>query len=203
MIWEAEQIRDYLFRSIYGSFATARRNDPEKLAKHELRHVNYILGKRESRRLMGDYIMTQMDCWDTPRKPDKVCVTSNPFDIHVPTERYDFRIKVDERYGGLGKRKDYDIPFRSLYSRNVRNLMMAGRCISATHIAHSSTRVMNTGSQTGIAVGAAAFLCKRYDIGPREVGREHIEELQDIVFGRGGYADSLKPRQHARQGSRQ
>ena len=193
MIQEAEEIRDYLFRSIYGSFATAKRNEAEKLAKYELQHVNYILGKRESRRLMGDYIMTQMDCWDTPTKPDKVAVTSNPFDMHIPSEKYDFKIHVDERWG-LGKRKDYDIPFRSLYSRNVTNLMMAGRCISVTHIAHSSTRVMNTGSQTGVAVGAAAFLCKRHNAIPRVVGRQHIKELQDIVFATGTYINALKPK---------
>lgn len=193
MIWEAEEIRDYLFRSIYGSFATAKKNSPEKLANHELKHVVHILGKRESRRLMGDYIMTQMDCWDTPRKPDNVGISNNPFDVHIPRKDYDFRIHVDESYGGLGKRKDADIPFRSLYSRNVSNLMMAGRCMSVTYIAHSSTRVMNTGSQTGIAVGAAAFLCNRYNMTPREIGKKHIKELQAIVFAEGKYADALKP----------
>jgi len=191
MIQESEGIRDYLLRSIYGAFATAKQKDPEKMAKYGLHNVNYILGKRESRRLVGDYVMTQMDCWDTPTKPDKIAVTSNPFDLHVPSEKYDFKIQVDERWS-LNKRKDYEIPFRSLYSRNVTNLMMAGRCISVTHVAHSSTRVMNTGSQTGVAVGAAAFLCKRYKADPRTVGREHIKELQDIVFGRGNYAGALE-----------
>jgi len=198
MIDEAEEIRDYLLRSIYGSFATAKHNGVVtrvrgRIDNYELQHVNYILGKRESRRLMGDYIMTQMDCWDTPTKPDRIGVTSNPFDIHIPSEKYDFKINVDKRWG-LGKRKDYDIPFRSLYSRNVTNLMMAGRCISVTHIAHSSTRVMNTGSQTGVAVGAAAFLCKRHNATPRAVGRRHIKELQDIVFGKGTYVNALKPK---------
>jgi len=202
MISEAEEIRDYLFRSIYGAFATAKRVgvakpkiSVEEMATYALKHVNYILGKRESRRLLGDTIMTQMDCWETPEKADKVAVSNNPFDVHTPTEKYDFNIKVDERYGGLNKRQDCDIPFRSLYSRNVSNLMMAGRCISVTHIAHSSTRVMNTGSQTGVAVGAAAYLCKHHQVTPREIGQKHISELQDIVFGKGKYTESLKPRQ--------
>jgi len=193
MIWDAEEIRDYLFRTFYGSFAAANRKDPERLAKH-WPHFRHIMGKRESRRLMGDYIMTQMDCWDTTTKPDKVGISNNPFDVHVPSEKYDFRIHVDKRYGGLGKRKDADIPFRSLYSRNVSNLVMAGRCISVTHIAHSSTRVMNTGSQTGIAAGAAAYLCKLHGATPREVGQKRIEELQNIVFGRGRYAGALEAR---------
>jgi FAD dependent oxidoreductase len=200
MIAEAEEIRDYLFRSIYGSFATAKRVGvpkkltPEEMSTYALTHVNYILGKRESRRLLGDYVMTQLDFWETPTKDDKVAISNNPFDIHTPTEKYDFNIHVDERYGGLNKRQDCDIPFRTLYSRNVSNLLMAGRCISATHIAHSSVRVMNTGSQTGVAAGAAAYLCKRYQTTPREVGQKHISELQDIVFGKGNYADTLKPK---------
>ena len=71
---------------------------------------------------------------------------------------------------------------------------MAGRCISVTHIAHSSTRVMNTGGQTGVAVGAAAFLCTKYGGTPREIGKKHRKELQDIVFGKGQYAGALEPK---------
>jgi hypothetical protein len=194
MIHEAEEIRDYLFRSIYGSFATAKKNAPEKLANSELGHVAYILGKRESRRLVGDYIMTQMDCWDTPNKSDRVAISNNPFDVHKPNDDYDFNIYVDHHYGGLGRRKDADIPFRSLYSRNISNLLMAGRCISVTHIAHSSTRVMNTGSQTGIATGSAAYLCVLHNVSPRVLGKKHIAELQDIVFGKGEHVGALSPR---------
>jgi hypothetical protein len=189
-IWEAEEIRDRLLRAIYGSFATAKRIGKAGLAKQELAQVNYIVGKRESRRLLGDYIMTQADCWDNTEKPDKVARTNNPFDLHTPTKDCEFRITVEGP--GLSKRKDYDIPFRSLYSRNVANLMMAGRCISVTRIAHSSTRVQQTGGQTGVAVGAAAFLCRKHNATPRAVGKDHIAELQDIVFGKGDYADALK-----------
>ena len=192
-IWEAEEIRDYLFRAIFGSFATAKRQGGGELAKRALRQVNYIVGKRESRRLMGDYIMTQADCWDTTTKDDAVAKTNNPFDLHVPTKRHDFIIEVDHRWP-LNKRRDYDIPFRSLYSRNVTNLMMAGRCISTTRIAHSSTRVQNTGGQTGVAVGAAAYLCTKYNTTPRVVYKDHIKELQDIVFGKGEYVNALNPR---------
>ena len=189
-IWEAEEIRDHLLRAIYGSFATAKRVGKAGLAKQELAQVNYIVGKRESRRLLGDYIMTQADCWDNTEKPDKVARTNNPFDLHTPTKDCEFRITVEGP--GLSKRKDYDIPFRSLYSRNVANLMMAGRCISVTRIAHSSTRVQQTGGQTGVAVGAAAFLCRKHNATPRAVGKDHIAELQDIVFGKGDYTNALK-----------
>ena len=60
---------------------------------------------------------------------------------------------------------------------------MAGKHISATHVAGSSTKVMLNGGQHGVAVGAAAFLCKKHETTPRGVGKEHIQELQDIVEG--------------------
>ena len=192
MIGEAEEIRDYLFQAIYGSHYTAKKNEPDKLESYELKYIHFVLAKRESRRLLGDYIMTALDCWETPTKPDRVGISNNPFDVHKPKENYDFRIYIDETYGGLKRRKDADIPFRSLYSRNVPNLLMAGRCISVTHLAHSSTRVMNTGSQTGIASGAASYLCTLYNKDPREVGKQHIKELQDIVFNRNDYEGALK-----------
>lgn len=192
MIGEAEEIRDYLFRAIYGAFATAKKNNPAKNANLELRNVNYILGKRESRRLMGDYIMTQADSWENLTKPDKVVQGGNPFDLHVPTKNYDFQIQVDPRVS-LNDRKLFDVPFRCLYSRNVSNLMMAGRCVSATRIAHAAMRIQNTGAQDGVAVGAAAFLCRKYSATPRGIYQSHIKELQDIVFAQGDYAASLKP----------
>ena len=85
------------------------------------------------------------------------------------------------------------MPLRCLYSRNVENLMMAGRNISATHVAMGSTRVMNTGGQMGVAVGAAAWLCKKHKTTPRGVYKEHLQELLDILAARGDYAQALRP----------
>ena len=81
--------------------------------------------------------------------------------------------------GGL-----YTIPFRSLYSRNITNLMMAGRCFSCSHIGLCGPRVMKTCGQMGIATGYAAALCKKHGVAPREVGKLHITELRKLV----GYA---------------
>ena len=191
-IWEAEEIRDHLLRAIYGAFATAKKQNPEKYARHELSRVNYIAGKRESRRLLGDYIMTQADCWDDTEKPDKVAQGGNPFDLHVPTAEHDFLVEVDHQVS-LKERRLYDIPLRCLYSRNVSNLLMAGRCVSATRIAHSSMRIQNTGAQNGVAAGAAAALCVAYDMTPREVGQKHLAELQDIVFAKGLNTEPAQP----------
>jgi len=71
---------------------------------------------------------------------------------------------------------------------------MAGRCLSATRIAHSCLRLQNTGGQNGVAVGAAAFLCRKHGTTPRGLYEKHLPELQDIVFDRGPYQGALKPR---------
>ena len=78
--------------------------------------------------------------------------------------------------GGL-----YYIPFRSLYSRTIANLMMAGRCFSCSHIGLAGPRVMKTCGQMGIATGYAAALCKKHGATPREVGRQHIGELRRLI----------------------
>ena len=69
---------------------------------------------------------------------------------------------------------------------------MAGKHISVTHIAGSSTKTMLNGGQTGMATGAAAFLCKKRQVLPRDVGQNHITELQEILMEQGPYKDSLQ-----------
>ena len=75
----------------------------------------------------------------------------------------------------------YPIPYRCLYSRNVENLFMAGRCISVTHVVHGSVRVMRTTGMTGEVVGMAASLCRRHGILPREIYRNHLPELKELM----------------------
>ena len=73
----------------------------------------------------------------------------------------------------------YYIPYRSLYSKNIENLLMAGRCFSCSHVGLGGPRVMNTTGQMGVAVGYAASLCKKYNTSPRGVYENHITELQE------------------------
>ena len=187
-IRDAEEIRDYLLRAIYGSFATAKRQDPAKYANYELLWVPYVGGKRESRRLRGDYVLTQNDIQAATPFPDGVATGTWGIDLHYPTAQYDFRTTAPTT-----RVKPYRIPFRCLYSQYIDNLMMAGRCISVTHVALGSTRVMNTCGQTGVATGAAAYLCKKHAALPRGIYKGHLEELLDIVHGRGPYAGALAP----------
>jgi len=176
---DAEQIRDHMLRAIFGSFANAKKHP--KNATVELKWVAHIAGKRESRRLMGDYIYTMRDATERRQFADAVVVERRDVDAHYQLVEtgspLDFLSKALFRNTG----GDYYIPFRCLYSRNIGNLMMAGRCFSCSHIGLCGPRVMNTCGQMGIATGYAAALCKKYGASPRQVGREHIEELRKLI----------------------
>ncbi|MHC4400758.1 MAG: FAD-dependent oxidoreductase [Planctomycetota bacterium] len=182
MIGEAEEIRDHLLRAIYGTFATVKRKFPKAAEKVELERVDFVAARGESRRLMGDHILTENEIRSKGPFPDAVATGSLVFCLHYPGEEYDFRSRLD-----LTRVEPYPIPFRCLYSRNVENLMMAGRDVSATHIAYASIKLMKTGGQMGRATGAAAMLCKKYDTTPRGVYERHVEELKDVVHQRGEY----------------
>ncbi len=174
-IYDAEEIRDHLLKAIYGTFWTIKQQATN--ANRELGWVGHIAGKRESRRLIGDYVLTEHDVRNRPEFPDAVAYGTWSIDLHYTKPGpHDFITWADQR-GVPG----YWIPFRCLYSTNIDNLMMAGRCLSCTHVGLGSPRVMNTGGQMGVAAGTAAALCKRYDTNPRGVYQHHIPELHTLM----------------------
>ena len=188
MIGEAEEIRDHLLGAIIGNFANIKRRFGKATANVELARIGFIAARGESRRLMGDHILTQVDIQSQRDFPDDVATGGVVFCLHCPREDYDFRNNIQ-----FVPVEPYEIPLRCLYSRNVPNLMMAGRDISATHVAYCSIKLQKTGGQMGRAVGAAAYLCRKYGADPRDVGKKHIGELKDILAGRGQYVDALPP----------
>jgi hypothetical protein len=179
-IKDAEVIRDHMLRAIYGSFANAQKT--AKYANYRLDFVGYLSGKRESRRLMGDYIYTMKDMKEGRDFPDAVCEEKRDIDVHYQRKYKSDKYPYDFLSTALFVRVPrYKIPFRSLYSRNIENLMMAGRCFSCSHVGLGGPRVMNTTGQMGVAVGYAASLCKKYDATPREVCQKHIEQLVQLT----------------------
>jgi hypothetical protein len=180
---DAEHIRDHLLRALYGTFATVKRTEPEKYANLEFEWVAFVPGQGEFHRYLGDYVLSEIDIRNHKQFEDAVVFNDGAFCMHCAFERgetdYDFRIKEwiwDERDG-----KPYVIPFRCLYSRNFDNLLAAGKHISITHVAGSNVKFMGNGAQHGIAVGAAAYLSKKHGKTPREIGRDHIQELRDLA----------------------
>lgn len=183
-IKDAEEIRDHLLRAAYGAFSTYNRENPGT----KLEWVAYILGKRESRRLVGDHIFTLDDILSARSFPDAVVEGKRGVDLHYQTieyptgQKFPWNGDVDFAswmlYGG---EKEYQIPFRSLYSRDIENLMMAGRCFSTSHVALGGPRIMNITGQMGVAVGYAAGLCKQHNTLPRGIYQEHLTELLQLT----------------------
>ncbi|MDX1638581.1 MAG: FAD-dependent oxidoreductase, partial [Balneolaceae bacterium] len=144
--------------------------------------------KRESRRIRGDYILTQYDVQDPKQLDDAVAYGVWHMDLHVQGGIL-ARNKEPVMWGdfqSLGTLV-YGIPLRSLYSRSVNNLMMAGRPISCSYLAFASTRVLSTGSICGEAVGVAAALAKKYNTSPRQIAKEHAKECQQMILRQDGH----------------
>ena len=178
-IEDGEEIRDHMLRAIFGSFSNAKKNPMN--ANYRLKWVSSLLGKRESRRLVGDHIFTFNDVTKKSKFRDSVVVEKREIDVHfqqnlVDEEQPDFLSKA------LFYKTDYYyIPYRSLYSKNINNLFMAGRCFSCSHVGLGGPRVMRTTGQMGAAVGFAASLCKKYGVGPRAIYKHHLDEYMQLI----------------------
>ncbi|MEM6770623.1 MAG: FAD-dependent oxidoreductase, partial [Bacteroidota bacterium] len=142
--------------------------------------VSSIPGKRESRRFIGDYILCEPDMLGNKQFPDAVAFGGWSLDEHNPGGMDN--LSEPPSYFHEHFEEPYQIPYRSLYSKNVPNLFFAGRNISQTHIALSSSRIMATCALEGQAVGTAAALCIREQLTPRALGKSHIDALQEQLL---------------------
>lgn len=137
-------------------------------------------GKRESRRFIGDFVLSEGDLLGNRHFEDAVAFGGWSLDEHNPGGIENLAEPPSyfhERFAEV-----YQIPFRSLYSKNVSNLLFAGRNISQTHMALSSSRIMATCALEGQAVGTAAALCVKHDVLPRGISEKHINELQEQLM---------------------
>ncbi len=180
-LWQAETARDELIRIAfsYWDYVKNRSALREKAAPYALEHIPIIDAKRESRRLVGDYILTQNDCQSGRVFPDRIAYGGWPLDVHHPEGIFS---GAAGSFWCNARVPIYTIPYRCLYSRNIENLLFAGRCASVTHIALGSVRVESTLATLGQAAGTAAALCAARGITPRALGRDHIAELQQILL---------------------
>ena len=204
---DAEEIRDDLLRLIYGLWDHTKNHCPqyaEKAANHELDWVGYVAGKRENRRLIGDYILTQNDIGKQTLFPDRVAFGGWIVDDHYSAGFFHkgTTARSDNNPEDAHKGVPFSIPFRCLYSKNVDNLMMAGRNISASHLALADTRVMLTCAVIGHAAGTGAAICVREGATPRALCRDRIGELQQQLLKEGAHIIGLPaadPRDLARR----
>jgi hypothetical protein len=182
-IRDNERIRFELLAIVMGVWDYIKNGGAHPESSHwAMDWVGMLPGKRESRRLVGDQILTQYDLMGlTGDFDDAVAIGGWPMDDHPPGgfDRADVPPAVQVKTAEV-----YNIPFRSLYSRNITNLVMAGRNISASHVAFTSTRVMATCGVVGQAAGTAAALCSRYGIEPRAVAgdKTRMTELMQMLL---------------------
>lgn len=182
-ITEAEEIRDHNFRAIYGNWAYLKNHQSEKYQNYTLGWVAYVGGKRESRRLLGDIILKQEDLQKPVIYPDGFVTSTWSIDLHYPDPKNSKYFPGEEFISTYQhpKIQPYPIPLRCLYSRNVPNLMMAGRDISVTHVALGTVRVMRTGGMMGEVVAHVIALCKKHQTNPRGVYQYHLDELKEML----------------------
>lgn len=129
------------------------------------------IGVRESRRIEGEYILSKEDVTAGRKFDDVIAKSGYPIDIHAPSGK-GMEIAWIEGDGS------FDIPYRSLVPRNVSNLLVAGRCLSASHEALATTRLTPSAMATGQAAGTAASLAVNASCSPSEI---NIKELQAIL----------------------
>ena len=187
-IREPEAIRDWNLRAVYGAFnAMKNRGGRERHRGAVLTWVAFIGGPRESRRLLGDVILTQKDVVTKRRFPDGCVPSTWSIDLHYPKQRYMNKypdnpfIAIAKHDRRVDRKFGYPIPYRCFYSRNISNLFMAGRCISVTHEALGTVRVMKTCGMMGEVVGKAAAVCVQNKCTPREVYDTHLAALKALL----------------------
>ena len=181
---EIERIRDHGLRAVYGNWAYLK-NSPkfkEQFKDQRLEWVACIGGKRESRRLMGDVILKEQDFTENVQYDDASFTATWGMDLHYPKPEPGMEAEEPFRATSVTKHhKDYAVPYRCLYSRNIDNLLMAGRDISVTHAALGTIRVMRTGGMMGEVVGMAASICKDHRCSPRGVYQKYLPELKALM----------------------
>ena len=198
-IKDMEYVRDWNFRAMYGAW-DALKNVDKVLPNYKLNWSAYILGKRESRRLMGDVILDVDDLKQDRKFPDGSFPTGWSNDLHLPEPKYEKGFEGDAfisrafhgRFPAHKENRPYWVPYRCLFSRNIDNLFMAGRCISVTHDALGAVRVMRTGGCGGEIVGMAAGVCKEFNTNPRGVFKKHLDDLKKRMRKGVGKVDGSK-----------
>ena len=190
-MWDGEQTRDALFMVLLGFYDYEKNSwsGRDKFKKFRFNFGNVINGRRESRRLIGDYILTENDTREGRVFDDAISYSGWCLDIHHPEGIYSG--KKGPAYCSIHVPRP-TIPFRCLYSKNIDNLMFAGRNVSTTHIAMGTTRVEKTISTMGQAVGTAAAMCLKLNETPRGIYQRHMHALQQQLIKDDQFIPGLK-----------
>ncbi|HVF10838.1 MAG TPA: FAD-dependent oxidoreductase [Abditibacteriaceae bacterium] len=174
-------IRDELLAILMGVWDFVKNGGDHGADNWALEWFGFVPGKRESRRFMGQYVLHEADVMESGTFEDAIAYGGWPIDTHPPegVDAPEQRPCTQHHVPHL-----YDIPLRACVSREISNLMFAGRNISATHIAFASTRVMATCAVIGQGVGTAAAFAARQEYSPSRLAgdREAMHEIQQRLL---------------------
>ncbi|WZN42365.1 FAD-dependent oxidoreductase [Chitinophaga pollutisoli] len=189
-VHDTETIKWELWKVVYGVWNHIKNSGEFPEARNlTLEWVGMIPGKRESRRFEGDYMMIQQDIVEQREHTDAVAFGGWSIDLHPADGVFSEKPGCNQWHSkGI-----YQIPYRSLYSRNIRNLFLGGRTISASHVAYGSTRVMATSAHVTQAAAMAAVICKEQGIRPADIiGKGQVSTLQQRLLQTGQYIPGLR-----------
>ncbi len=189
-VHETEEIKWELWKVIYGVWDYIKNSGEHPDAENlTLDWVGLIPGKRESRRFEGDYMLVQQDVVEQRTHHDAVSVGGWAIDHHPVDNIYSDRDPCTQWHS----KGVYQIPYRTMYSRNVPNLFISGRLLSASHVAFGSSRVMATCGHNGQAVGMAAAMCHELSLEPRAIAdATQIKALQRRLLRSGQCIPGLR-----------
>ena len=187
IIPDYEKIRDDLMAYAYGLWDHIKNGGQHGAENFALEWVGALPGMRESRRLLGDYVLNECDILEHRQFDDAVAYGGWCVDLHAPHGLLDFDVLPSDCHHFTGV---YTIPYRYYYSRNIRNLFLAGRDISTSKLGLASTRILGCCAVGGQAVGTAAALCVKYNVLPRELA-PHIPEVQQLILKDDGFLPNI------------
>lgn len=185
---DAEGIRDWNLRAVFGAFNAMKNGDGA--SDHKTAYLTWLAfvgGPRESRQLYGEVVLTQEDIVTKREFPDGCVPSTWSIDLHYPKKQFAEKfpdnpfISIAEHDRRIDRQFGYPIPYRCFYSRNIENLFMAGRNVSVTHEALGTVRVMKTCGMMGEVVGKAASICIQHDCPPSAVYHRYWNEMVPLL----------------------
>ncbi|MEI6491766.1 MAG: FAD-dependent oxidoreductase [Verrucomicrobiota bacterium] len=187
-IADADKIQFELLKIVYAAWADLKRRPECGMQNHRLSFLSALPGKREGRRIVGDHVLTEQDIVQTTRFEDDVAYAGWALDLHPPGGFYGKQRPTTFHFFP----EIHSIPLRCLYSKDLRNLWMAGRNVSATHVALGGLRLMASCGLMGEAVGISAAVSHQESLFDcRKTARSHIKTVQQDILRSGGYIPGI------------
>lgn len=194
VVEDAELTKDEMLKIIFGIWDYIKNHweNKERAQNYYLDWISFLPAKRESRRIVGDYVLKEQDILENKYFHDAIAYGGWHLDAHRPEGFYAFVNKTSWKndatvfFDGI-----YTIPYRCIYAKDFENLFLGGRIISASHRAFSSSRVMATCAVVGQAAGIAAYLACRDHLSAK-ANIQNIKELQQELLKQGCYLPNVK-----------